>query len=67
MKPWVQAGQFDYHEPHYRNFFFSPLRGQSQTSKEIRGVLESSDLAENFFVSLSINSINDIECNKDYI
>ena len=53
LKSWVQAGRFEYHEPHnLNNFFFRLLRGQSQTSEEIRGVLESSDLAEIFFVSL---------------
>ena len=27
LKLWVQAGQFEYHEPHNRTTFFSPLKG----------------------------------------
>ena len=57
LKPWVQAGRFEYREPHNRNNFFFTFKGsQSQTSEEIGGVLESLDLAEIFFVSLSYYS-----------
>ena len=27
LKPWVQAGRFEYHEPYNPNIFFSPLKG----------------------------------------
>ena len=30
LKPWVQAGWFEYHEPHNLNNFFSPFKGSQQ-------------------------------------
>ena len=31
LKPWVQANQFEYHEPHNLNNFFSPLKVPTYT------------------------------------
>ena len=55
LKPWVQAGRFEYHEPHnLSKFFFSPLKGSEPTFKGNSGGLRKLWFGWNFFCELII-------------
>ena len=38
LKPWFQAGHFEYHKPYNRKYFFFGLIKGSQNSKRIKKI-----------------------------